>query len=83
MPSAESRWLSALATTVVTGPNRPIAAPPSGGPTATELQFVDSRRALAMSRSSGRTRALRKAPPAALKAILEAATTAETTSSWT
>ena len=31
-PSADSAKLAALATTVVTGPSRPIAAPPSGGP---------------------------------------------------
>jgi hypothetical protein len=68
---------------VVTGPNRPIAAPPSGGPTAMELQLVDSNRALATSRSSGRTRAQRYDPLAALKAILAAATMAETTSNCT
>jgi hypothetical protein len=48
-----------------------------------ELHVVDSNRALATSRSSGRTRALRYAPAAALKAILAAATTAETTINWT
>lgn len=59
MPSAENRWLNPSASTVATGPNRPIAAPPSGGPTAIELQVVASNRALATSRSSGRTSALR------------------------
>jgi len=49
-----------LTATQANGHSKPaIAAPPSGGPTAMELQVVDSNRALATSRSSGRTRALR------------------------
>src|SRR5580700_1289351 len=68
--------------TVVTGPNSPIAAPPSGGPSTVEVQVVDSNRPFAMSRSSGRTSVFRYVPLAALKAILAAATTADTTRSW-
>ena len=44
------------------------------------VQVVDSRRALAASRSSGATSALRHAPAAALKAMSAAATTTDTTS---
>ena len=47
-----------------------------------ELQFVDSKRAFATRRSSGGTRAFMYAPLAALKAILAAATTADTMSNW-
>ena len=82
MPAAESRKLAALASTVVTGPSRPIAAPPSGGPSAVAVQAVDSNRALATSRSPGGTSALTKAPLAALNAMSAAATTTATTSSW-
>lgn len=52
MPRAESRQLTASATTVATGPRSPIAMPPSGGPTIVVVQDVDSNRALATSRSS-------------------------------
>jgi hypothetical protein len=58
-PTAESRKLAALASTVVTGPNNPNAAPPSGGPSAVAVQVVDSNRPLARSRSSPCTTALR------------------------
>ena len=46
------------------------------------VQVVDSNRAFATSRSSGRTSAFRQAPLAALKAILAAATMTDTTRSW-
>ena len=59
-----------------------MAAPPSGGPSTVALQVVASNRPFATSRSSGGTRVFRKAPPAALNAILAAATIAETTMSW-
>src|SRR6202041_2590459 len=70
-------------TTVVTGPNSPIARPPSGGPIAVAVQVVDSNRALATIKSSGRTSTFRQAPLAAVNAILAAATMTETTRSWT
>ena len=47
-----------------------------------ELHVVDSNRALATSRSSGRTTVLRWAPLAAVQAILAAVAAADTTSSW-
>ena len=47
-----------------------------------EVHVVDSNRPFATSRSSGGTSALRYAPLAALKAMLAAATTTETTRSW-
>ena len=66
----------------MTGPNSPIAAPPSGGPSAVAVQVVDSNRPFATSRSSGRTSAFRYAPPAALKVMSAAPTTTDTTRSW-
>ena len=65
----------------MTGPNSPIAAPPSGGPTTMEVHNVDSNRPFATSRSSGRTRNFRYAPLAALNVIFAAATMTETTTS--
>jgi hypothetical protein len=38
IPAAKSRWLTASASTVVTGPNKLIAALPSGGPSAVAVQ---------------------------------------------
>jgi hypothetical protein len=67
---------------VVTGPNSPIAAPPSGGPSTVAVQVVDSNRPFATSRSSGCTSAFRQAPLAALKAMSAAATITDTTRSW-
>lgn len=81
--SAESRWLTASTTSVTTGPNSPIAAPPSGGPSAVALHVVASNRPFATSSCSRRTIVFRYAPLAALKAIFEAATTTATTSKWT
>ena len=46
------------------------------------VQVVDSNRAFATSKSSGRTMVFRKAPPAALNAMLAAATMTDTTRSW-
>lgn len=57
--SADSAKLAALATTVVAGPSRPIAAPPSGGPRIVAVQVVDSKRAFARSSSSRGTSAFR------------------------
>lgn len=51
-PRAERTKLTAFATTVVAGPSRPIAAPPSGGPTSVAVQVVDSKRAFATSSCS-------------------------------
>src|SRR3984957_11327682 len=59
-----------------------MAAPPIGGPTLVAVQVVDSKRPLAMSRSSCRTSAFRFAPLAAAKAILAAATMTDTARSW-
>jgi hypothetical protein len=67
MPAAEIAKLMPLATMVVTGPNSPIAAPPSGGPSAVAVQVVDSNRPFAVSRSPGGTSSFRQAPPAAVK----------------
>lgn len=82
MARADSKKLTASATTVVTGPNSPIAAPPSGGPSAVAVQVVDSNRPLAAIRSAGGTRAFRNAPLAALKAMSAAPTMHDTTRSW-
>nr|WP_245971953.1 hypothetical protein [Solirubrobacter pauli] len=57
--SADSAKLAAFATTVVAGPSRPIAAPPSGGPRIVAVQVVDSKRAFARSSSSRGTSAFR------------------------
>lgn len=81
MPRAESRWLTASASTVITGPNIPIAAPPRGGPSTVAVHVVDSNRLFATSRCSGGTSVFRYAPPAALKAMSAAATRTETTRS--
>src|SRR5260221_3993157 len=58
----------------------PTAAPPSGGPSTVEVHVVDSNRALATMRFSGRTRDFTWAPLAVLNAIFAAATTADTAS---
>ncbi len=71
-----------MATTVTTGPNAAIAAPPSGGPSMVAVQVVDSKRPFATSRSSGRTSAFTHAPAAAVKAMSAAPTTIATTRSW-
>lgn len=82
-PHAESRKLTASATIVVTGPSAPISRPPSGGPSTIDVQFVDSKRALATSRFSGGSSDLTNAPLAALNAMSAASTTTDTTRSCT
>jgi hypothetical protein len=81
IPHADRRKLTASATTVVTGPNTPISSPPIGGPSTTDDQFVDSKRAFAVSRSPGCTRDLTKVPLAALNAMSAAPSITTTTSS--
>ena len=80
--SAEPAKLTALATTVVTAPSAPIAAPPSGGPSAVAVQVVDSKRALATNKPSRSTKPFRNAPLAARNAMSAAPTTTETTTNW-
>ena len=81
IPHADSRKLAASATMVVTGPNSPTSRPPSGGPSTMDVQLVDSKRAFATSRSSGRTNDFRHAPLADLNAMSAALTTTDTTMS--
>jgi hypothetical protein len=81
-PHADSRKLTASATTVVTGPKMPISRPPIGGPSTTDDQFVDSKRAFAVSRSSLRTTDFTYAPLAALNAMSAAPSITATTRSW-
>ncbi len=77
---ADRTKLTALMTAVVTGPNSPIARPPSGGPSTVAVQVVDSSRPLATSRSSRGTSAFTQAPLAALKVMSAAPTITDTTS---
>jgi hypothetical protein len=72
----------AFITTVAGGPNIPMAAPPSGGPSAVVVQAVASNLPLATKRSSGFTNAFKHAPLAALKTMSAAATITATTTSW-
>ena len=81
MPRADSRKLTALAATVVTGPKMPISAPPSGGPSRVAVQVVDSKRVLARSRCSRGTSDFRHEPLAAVNVMSAAATRTATRTS--
>src|SRR3954451_3390961 len=82
-PKADSRNETASIAIVTVAPTRLISPPPSGGPTLSVIQVVDSNRLLASDRRAGSTNALRCAPLADVKAIVAAAWTTPTTHNCT